>query len=48
MKRNQKGEVILATVVVLLVSAFVGLVSASQGSSKSAEVEQATKVAEAK
>lgn len=46
--RKQKGEVILATVVVLLVTAFVGLVSAGSGSSKSAEAEQSVTVAQAK
>ena len=42
-----KGEVALATVIVLLVASFVGLVSASKGSAKSAQAEAVT-VAEAK
>lgn len=46
--RKQKGEVATITVIVLLVSVFCGLVAAGSGPSKSAEVEQPAKVAEAK
>ena len=46
MKRN-KGEVVIATVVVLLVSAFCGLIYAGSGPSKSADA-GTVQVAEAK
>lgn len=42
MKRNQKGEVVLAAAIVYLTLAFVGLVAAGQGSSKSAQAETIT------
>ena len=48
MKRNQKGEVVIATVIVLLTAAFVGLIAANGGKTKTAEAEQTTIVAEAK
>ena len=48
MKRNQKGEVVIATVVVMLVAVFAGLIAANGGKTKTAEAEQTTVVAEAK
>lgn len=46
--KKQRGEVVIATVVVILVAAFVGLIAANGGKTKTAEAESQTQVAEAK
>lgn len=46
--KKQRGEVVLATVIVMLTAVFVGLVAAGSGPSKSAEAPHASQVAEAK